>query len=277
MTDQAQLSGSVVAISISKSPDMEVLGLGQEHLDDALAEVIRYLLVTGARVIYGGDLRQGNFTNILFELVARYQSDASTGDGRAAVRNFFAWPVHISFSAEQVRQLSEDVEGMAELVYLTADGTVMPADERQQLAPRPAAEEEWSAGLTAMRRLVTTLSHARIVIGGQVEGFKGSMPGVAEEALLSLQAGQPLFLLGGFGGCAYDIACDLGLIPSSIGRHTPWPSRAAFKNFSAENLNNGLNAEENTLLAATAHVDQAMALILRGLLRLHGNNVLGKV
>ena len=43
-------------------------------------------------------------------------------------------------------------------------------------------------------------TRARIVLGGRVAGYKGRMPGIAEEALLSLQAQQPVFLLGGFGG-----------------------------------------------------------------------------
>jgi len=32
------------------------------------------------------------------------------------------------------------------------------------------------------------------------------MPGIAEETYLSLEAQQPVFVLGGFGGCARDIA-----------------------------------------------------------------------
>ena len=52
-----------------------------------------------------------------------------------------------------------------------------------------------------MRRTMLAQTNARILLGGRVENYKGVMPGIAEEALLSLQVGQPLFLLGGFGGC----------------------------------------------------------------------------
>jgi hypothetical protein len=93
------------------------------------------------------------------------------------------------------------------------------------------------------------------------------MPGVAEEALAALQAGQPLFLLGGFGGCARDIAEDFGLAQRGLVPRSPWPGRSSFTSFTAEGLNNGLNTEENTILATTVHVDQAVTLILRGLLR----------
>lgn len=40
-----------------------------------------------------------------------------------------------------------------------------------------------------------------------------------------------------------------------------------FATLLAEGLHNGVNFEENTTLATTMHVEQAVTLILRGLLR----------
>jgi hypothetical protein len=215
--------------------------------------------------MYGGDLRPRGFTELLFELVARHRRDADLGDARAGVSNFLPWPVHVSWAPEQLKELSDAVKGVAELIYLSLEGEPIPDDERQQLSPHPANEDEWAQGLTAMRGVVTKRSDARIVLGGKVEGFMGRMPGIAEEALTSLRASQPLFVLGGFGGCAGDIAADLGLSSSSAKRN--WPGRGKFTGFTAEALNNGLDGEENAILANTVHVDQAVTLILRGLLR----------
>jgi hypothetical protein len=265
MSYEEPLSKQAIAISISDSPDMNVLGLSREHLDDAMAEVARYLLAMGARLVYGGDLRPRGFTELLFELVARHRRDADLGDERVGVSNFLPWPVHVSWAPEQLKELSDAVKGVAELIYLSLDGEPIPDDERQQLLPHAASGDEWAQGLTAMRDVVTRRSDARIVLGGKVEGFMGRMPGIAEEALISLRASQPLFVLGGFGGCTGDIAMDLGLSSSSPVRD--WPGRGNFTGFSAEALNNGLDAEENAILANTVHVDQAVTLILRGLLR----------
>jgi hypothetical protein len=80
-----------------------------------------------------------------------------------------------------------------------------------------------------------------------------------------------LFLLGGFGGCARDIAEDLKLAPPGPTTRPPWPGRGEFVGFTAGNLHNGLNAEENAILATTVHVDQAVTLILRGLLHQKGD------
>ncbi len=88
MTYQEPLSQKAVAISISDSPDMAVLGLAEEHLRDAMAEVARHLLAMGARLVYGGDLRAYGFTELLFELVARHRRDADIGDNRAGVVSY---------------------------------------------------------------------------------------------------------------------------------------------------------------------------------------------
>lgn len=267
MTHKEPLSNRVVAISISESPDMAALGLSSEHLTDAMAEVARYLMSMGARLVYGGDLRPDGFTQLLLELVERYRRDADDSDERVSFTNYFPWPVHAGMSAEEITQRSEISSGVADLVFLMPGGEVMSSEERRQMTPRQPTDDEWSEGLTAMRAVVTTNSDARVVLGGKVEDYKGKMPGVAEEALVALQAGQPLFLLGGFGGCARDIAEDLGLVQTRSLRRREWVGRGAFANFTSVSLNNGLDADENSTLATTVHIDEAVTLILRGLLR----------
>ena len=108
---------------------------------------------------------------------------------------------------------------------------------------------------------------ARIVLGGRTEQYKGAMPGIGEEALLSLQAGQPLFVIGGFGGCARDIAESLEIIDQKMSNRRAWEGRNEFDVFSVASLNNGLSLEDNSTLATTPHIDQAIVLILRGLSR----------
>jgi hypothetical protein len=49
-----------------------------------------------------------------------------------------------------------------------------------------------------------------------------------------------------------------------------WQDRKTFKAFASSDLNNGLTKEESATLVRTPHVDQAIALILRGLLRAGG-------
>ncbi|MDT5268350.1 MAG: hypothetical protein QOH49_536 [Acidobacteriota bacterium] len=268
MNYQQPLSDRDIAVSISESPDMMAFGLSHDHLYDALAEITRHLLSKGMRLIYGGDLRNRGFTEFLREVVseltARYGRHPNSE--RPYVRSVLAWPVHIGLSPDYVKQLPADLSGVVELVFLTLDGEVMSFDDRRQLESRQPTDYEWEEGLTSMREAVTKMSDARIVLGGRVEGFLGRMPGIAEEALASLRAGQPLYLLGGFGGCARDIAEELGLSEHKRPQRD-WRGRIGFVNFGGfEHLSNGLNEAENRTLATTVHVDQAVALILRGLL-----------
>ena len=90
-------------------------------------------------------------------------------------------------------------------------------------------------------------------------------PESAEEALLSLQSGQALFLVGGFGGCTRDIAETLELVEPRAGSDARWPGRQAFEQWGVGDLHNGLSNEENRLLARTPYVQEAVDLVLRGI------------
>lgn len=271
MTYREALSQHAIAISTSDSPDMSVLGLSDEHLRDATTEIARHSLALGARIAYGGDLRANGFTKLLFELVARHRRDADEGDERPGIVNYLAWPVHIQMPLPALAAIDEDLKGIAQLALLDLNGEQVSLEERKKSAEQLPTDDEWGRGLTAMRELATRSTDARIVLGGRVDGYKGLMPGIAEEALLSLQMRQPLFLVGGFGGCTRDIAETIGITPPWSRVTRDWKGRDGFGSFSAQDMNNGLTPEENAVIASTPHIDQAIALILRGLLRLTGS------
>jgi hypothetical protein len=263
------LADWTVAISVSESPDLGALGMTDAHLRDATAELARHLLALGARIAYGGDLRAGGFTEILFELVARHRRDADEGDQRSAVLSYLAWPVHISKPVYELERYASELEGIADLLMLDADGIPLSRDRRRQLGCRPADPAEWAMGLTAMRRLMNRDTSARIVAGGKLEGFLGAMPGIAEEARIALENGQPLYVLGGFGGCAADVAAAIGIAEVTGIPSRDWGQADIFVGAQETSLHNGLIAEENRTLAITPHVDEAIALVLRGMVRLH--------
>lgn len=268
MTYREMLSQHVIAISTSDSPDMPVLGLSEQHLYDAMTEIARHLLALGARIVYGGDLRANGFTGLLFELVARHRRDADEGDESPGVLNYLAWPVHMQKDVSDLERLSTDLRGMARLVLFNRDGTPLPMVERAHYTAIMPSDDDWEKGLTEMRKAMLQDTHTRIVLGGQVDKYKGAMPGIAEEALLSLYAKQPLFIMGGFGGCAKDITESLNIVAPDGIQQRNWIGRKEFDGFSFQDLNNGLTEEENVVLARTPHVDQAIAMVLRGLFRL---------
>ena len=271
MIQRATPSRHAIAVSVSESPDMTYLGLIKNHLQDAMVGIFRYTLHRGSRIAYGGDLRRYGFSELLFELVARHFQVLEHETETAGVTNYFAWPVHISMPFEKIQKTANDFVGSVNLVCLDIDGLPMTLHQRSQFKSRKPTKVDWSVGLTNMRQCILRDTDARIILGGQTERYKGTMPGIGEEALLSLQAGQPLFVIGGFGGCARDIADSMRLSSPEIKKYRYWNRRAEFEDYSVDDLKNGLSHEENTALATTPYIDQIIVLILRGLLKVSKN------
>ncbi len=269
MSYKEVLDGSRITISISESEKMAGLGLSSAHLIDAMCETARHMLALGATITYGGDLRAHGFTRILYELVSRYRKDSNDQKSTASIVSFLAWPIFRNSDLNKLLELSEELEGTAEIKIISENGTILSLAEAVCEVSSP--QYNWSSALTTMRTLMTDDSCARIVLGGKTDKFLGSMPGVAEEALLSLQSQKPLYLLGGFGGCSREIL-DLMDIDNPFGKSAPtWANADEFRKYRFDAFHNGLTDEENTALAITPHIDQAIILIIRGLMNLKYN------
>ena len=100
-------------------------------------------------------------------------------------------------------------------------------------ASRPPMTE--AEALEVMRTAQREAAEARIVLGGrrgdlglrerhlgipggdpekEVDRYRGDMPGICEEVLVSLEAGHPIAIAAAFGGAARDTAIWLDLLPS---------------------------------------------------------------
>ncbi|MCY4149202.1 MAG: hypothetical protein OXF73_07645 [Gammaproteobacteria bacterium] len=255
-----------VGISISESPDLKYLGMNEAHLRNAMTQVALKLLASGTSLAYGGDLRKDGFTRVLDELIGRYRGHPRHS-GTIAVTDYLAWPVHIRLTQDELDNFFKGHEPAVHLVLLTLDGERLTLEKREQLPAYEPRENEWMTGLTAMRSSMLADIHARVVMGGRVEGYKGKMPGIAEETYLSLEARQPVYVLGGFGGCARDIAETVGLADPWAGSRDDWQGRQCFKKYSVTDFNNGLTSEENMALARTPHIQKAVSLVSLGLSR----------
>lgn len=266
---QAPWKGTV-AISVSENPDLPALGLSDGHLHSAMESIALQLLAFGYRLAYGGDLRPGGFTRQLFELASRYDRTQQS-NGQLPVVDYLAWPVHHTMSANAKATLTEELDGLAEVVWLSPDGVPLHPECMDDSPSDP--REPWSECLTSMRRTMLANTSARLVLGGRVEDYRGAMPGIAEETQVALQAKQPVYLLGGFGGCTRDIAESMGLVEPWQPTFRHWDGRAWFENNRELDLNNGLTADENRQLARTPHIDEAVLLALTGLERIQSTFV----
>jgi hypothetical protein len=204
-----------LAVSTSVSNDKERLGLSRTHEEAIFDEIHGYFLLAGFQIAYGGalqaDISKGtNFTHRLFELVRAYSRIAADAGASQLkpILNFAPWPLRLMYGEEELKLFGV----VADLV----EGNRPPANEVPEKdgelfppgCPVPALPDSperrlaWTRGLTAMRLQMTRQAQARVVIGGTLTGFKGLYPGVVEEAWMPVVGGQPLFLVGAFGGAA---------------------------------------------------------------------------
>jgi hypothetical protein len=217
------LSAKKVAVSISESDSPQRVGMLREHLDDALLEISRHLLVRGASLAYGGHLGGEGYTVALFDLVRAHQQMSGVPPVDRIV-NYVGWPLPNPTVAQRARYKDQATfvrvarpEGIEALdpKALAAEPAFFPADT-------PERRYAWARGMTRMREQQTAETAARIALGGKVgptvtatpaggkkeSWYMSRIPGVVEEILLSLQAGKPLYLCGAFGGAAA-LAIDL--------------------------------------------------------------------
>lgn len=219
---EQSLDGKLVALSMSESTDIARGDLDSIHLESAMLEFSRYLLINGATLAYGGHLGAEGYTQKLFELVRTHNSRKGVPPFDRII-NFRGWPLprlNIDQLAElkplaRTRELPRP-EGIDETLHaeFTETPKFFPGDKSA------LHRFAWARGMTDMREYQSDFSKsgiaARIVLGGTFgptvktadDGSRkeiwyfGRIPGVLEEVMLSVRAGQPVFLIGGFGGVA---------------------------------------------------------------------------
>jgi hypothetical protein len=303
------LKGQRIALSMSESTDIQRVGLDELHFQEAMIELSRYLLLKGATLVYGGNLGNEGYTQMLIELIRAYRCLAGIGRVERIV-NTIGWPLpyddKLPAKYNQVAAIQR--------IGRPADLDTCPGKEiadrvqSQPFAAEPSPEYRycWARGMTNMRESQMTKEsgiQARIILGGKFgppangpgsdeKWYLGRIPGVLEEVALAAQAGQPVFLIGAFGGAAA-LAIDLlegrdrteatweyqrrapntqGMrdLYDRCGQH--WWDYAEIvellRSTGPAGINPLLDAQENRELFHTRNVSRMVELILIGLSRL---------
>lgn len=294
-----------VAVSISKSNDIERYGLSDSHQQTLSDEIHLYLLLAGVRIGYGGSLKGNfedaeNFTLRLFELVRGYAKLAEQVKAGAfhPIVNYIPWPLILDYGDADWALFGHEAtdEQCPRPPLATDDATLFPSSaDGWRLTPKTARQRyAWARGLTLMRERMSEKTQARIVIGGSLEQFLGLVPGVIEEAWMSLTKHKPLYLVGAFGGCARAVSDQLAgeqrpEFTDDQARNTVDGYDAVVQHYRddavgfvsiaqmgaeiaargreglAVALANGLNAAENQELIRCSNPTRIAELVLRGL------------
>jgi len=290
----------VVALSVSEAEDLARFGLRRAHLDAILLELSRYLLLAGIRLAYGGHLRADGYTVRLADLLREPIVEQRRGNnpGGAAppaeLIAYIPWPMPTTVHDEarlgplvEVRRCERpaDVDECLDPDFVQSPIAEVPVDT-------PARRFAWARGLTVMRERQTSEVAARVVVGGRVApggGYKGRMPGVLEEALLSIRAERPVYLVGAFGGCGRLVIDALEGVErpeltsdyQSAATHSEELRRLyqergqawdeyediaeSLRERGIAGLKNALSVDENRELATTRSAERIIELVLRGL------------
>jgi hypothetical protein len=282
------LASKTVGISISESDNLSELGYGVSHLKDAIIEVARYILASGGKLAYGGDMRQGGFTELIFDLLAYYKAD-KTLLPHERFYSYLAYPISTTLSLDKEAELRQNVSFRK---------IAPPADlhiENTKEFLKPDSPENlyvWTRCLSRMREEMETSCDARVFIGGRTKGFKGKYPGILEEFLIALEYKHPVYLIGTFGGITKDIIDALnGARPDSLTNEYYFDNKDYSEMFAIFNQRhqgdlidyprqllrlqaiglkgiaqqNGLSEADNNRLTVTPHISEMVYLILKGL------------
>ncbi len=308
------LEGMQIAMSLSDSPNVDgPEGYTKYHVEDATIHVARTLISSGGAIAYGGDFRPGGYTPMLAQLIQTYNQTAS-----AEAQNLH------SYLAAIIKPGDAPENTPLILHSLLAS----PDMAREAWLPKPTATAKnlppAALYFSDMRRVMEKHVAARFILGGNAiprlkdkgDGYGGRYPGLVEEAWRSLQAGNPLYVAGGFGGAA-ELVADLltrkkraaKLLldktwmanpyfkknAAAIDRHPlrrklGLPKRMEdlaaeivrlgcphLKNDAASLEWNGLSVEDNLLLFRTRDPVTLAALVLKGLLRVARKEVANKL
>lgn len=281
------LYGKKIAISVSESENIQELGFSKIHQQDIILEITRYLLINGATLIYGGDLRAQGYTFLFSELVDQYIYERGN---KNYYKNYFSFPIYVDMPQKyrlDFKKNGVDIVNVIPPENLNLDIT--------QSYP-PVNNENlfiWAESLTKMRIEMCNDSDARIFMGGAKSNFKGKYPGLLEEAVISLENNIPTYLIGAFGGITRSIIDSVnGKYPKELTEDwqselsSPYKDFLKFYNSKPEVVkidydkslnfltefgmkglckNNGLDTEDNFRLFETIHLPEIIYLILKGL------------
>lgn len=209
------LAGVCVGLSVSDSADLARLGLDYRHAELAVGELTRAVLIAGGRVVYGGRIKPSGFTQQLMSEVRRY------GTSRHSLTLVLALPEHLKLTDAELDLLDRDLGTWGRLVLLDGEGSVLSHPRRGTTGEVELRGEDRAVAYSGLRRYITGATDARVLVGGQLRGYHGAMPGLVEEAILSIERQQGLYVAGGFGGAAALIAEALGLRMEWLPGHIP--------------------------------------------------------
>lgn len=281
-TQMLDLKQQYIGISISDGGELDKYGVGKEMFKDLTIELCRHILKANGKIIYGGNLSKGGYTELFRDLSRQYGQREKEDADVMYFRNYLSWPLYNDVT---LSQKAEYLNSRIELI--SADSGENVSEDEQKIFILPSSfedQQKWASSLTSMRKQMISNSIARVIVGGKTKSFTGYMAGIAEEFLLSVKGKHPVYLIGGFGGASHaiveileknatsDLLLTTAMEDESYRKFYEWLSAESVKidykyldGLNVADLNNGLSAEQNMRLFHSVDIIEIVSLILEGL------------
>lgn len=207
--------------------DKTVIGISagqdEEEASDFLHELTRLLLRHGATLAYGGEfVIRGTLDWIV--KAARHVPDYFVKRDDKRIRNYLGFPIFNKPAImARLKKVKDQVEPfpLETLTRFERKALGVPSKKWFPARPRkksgkynPKHHLAWALSLFRMRARLVHDIDALIVVGGKDQKNDrswGRFSGIAEEVMLAVALGKPIFVLGGRGGAAHAVGRLLGL------------------------------------------------------------------
>lgn len=203
------LEGCVVGLSISESDDNLQLGFPSWQVNRATLQIVAALFGQGASVVFAHDWREDGVMEAVYGFARQIQPplpmspDDAAAKRQPVLRNLIPWPESPRLPEHDLDMLSSTLR--VEPAGLPSELRAVDEEARRAAPDGPIYRYLRARGLTFLRHRLNDTCHVRLCIGGRRAGFVGRYPGVAEEAMIALQDGKPLYLASFLGGATKQI------------------------------------------------------------------------
>ncbi len=283
-----------ISIAEIQGDDYETVGITPKSFKYALVQIARFALDNNFNLSYGGDISYKapfNFAEILSELVSRQDTVLRWKENKSKKRvaNYLAW-----YLAQRIPNYEkEHYKSSINLIELPAPEKFTKRNLKNEAEHLSRIDK--AIALTDMRVRMNKEIDARILMGGKLVDFSGFYPGIMQEGILALEKNKPVYIIGGFGGCANRLTRAIRKVNSpeltidfqlkenrkfkllyteyqnsdaSIQQKYPIDYKTCIDEFAGkgiDGLNNGLTKKENLDLFETNNIQEITRLILKGL------------
>ena len=274
------LKGISISFSISETNSMKSSKDALYRSQEMLVNISRYLIASGAKIIYSGNINYPNF-NFLDILINQFNTCKDWIEERKGITTDFFEYLYIKGDLGNISK--SKLAAISNVGQITLIDPVVRCD---------LEEINGAYALSELREQVSLKVSASIFIGGKTDGYFGSMPGVLEEFIKAIKNNKIVFLIGAFGGVTSEIINIIlnSTKPQTISNAYQLPKKQHFfdeynriqeinysdkidfdeisskiSKIKISDLNNGLTKGENLDLFCSDDPDFVSSLILKGL------------